>query len=363
MNGNEYNGTFEHSSLWSCGPRFVAALMVPISWFLVEEPRVGGAARGRRVGVPRTAQGDGPSRRKAAAAVAAAVEVELEAEAEVVAGTDAILRQGDERDGVGRRLRHLLVPDPLAFLGEITTALVEVRKVWAQVQNLTSQIFGSKLIYILGLWLVRQRFLHVSWRWMVLVTMVFSTLVDIPFALTIYNVVRSQFFLDDALITAIPNAGFMVTSYVIVEVAEVGAEAFTASSRRPITSAAPPPASNVIFGAFRPSLSDSANYLKDAPSFRDSVALSFGLTYAFSLASLLLLPLLPDQKEEAVARKAAWPRLRAYACAMAALPPSSTTNVLAIPPSTSCSSSPAARAARPSAAAAAAGGARAPRPR
>ena len=53
--------------------------------------------------------------------------------------------------------------------------------------------------------------------------MLFANVLDAPFTFcTIYNVVRNQyFFLDDGLITAIPSAAsFVVSTYVIVEVAE-----------------------------------------------------------------------------------------------------------------------------------------------
>ena len=48
----------------------------------------------------------------------------------------------------------------------------------------------------------------------------------------------------------------------------------------------------------QPSLSKPENYVRDAPSFRSSVASSYVLSYAISLTSLALLPLLPPQKDE-----------------------------------------------------------------
>ena len=70
---------------------------------------------------------------------------------------------------------------------------------------------------------------------------------------------------------------------------------------------------NQLFSMFRPSLSDSTNYLADTPAFRNTVALSFVLSYLFAFSALCVLPLLPNQKEEAQARKKAWPHSTWYA--------------------------------------------------
>merc|ERR1712226_1478627 len=46
---------------------------------------------------------------------------------------------------------------------------------------------------------------------------------------------------------------------------------------------------NQIFGLFKPNLSDNSNYVADTPEFRDTVALSFGISYMFSFASMVAL--------------------------------------------------------------------------
>ena len=69
---------------------------------------------------------------------------------------------------------------------------------------------------------------------------------------------------------------------------------------------------NQIYGAFEPSLSSAKNYIEDDPSFRATVAKSFGVSYAFAMAALFLLPLMPDQKAMAQERKANWGSKRIY---------------------------------------------------
>ena len=73
-------------------------------------------------------------------------------------------------------------------------------------------------------------FLGSSWRSMIIVSSVFITIIDMPFTfLTVYGVVRNQYFyLDDALVTSIPAAAsFIVSTYVMVEIAEPGLEGIT----------------------------------------------------------------------------------------------------------------------------------------
>jgi len=64
--------------------------------------------------------------------------------------------------------------------------------------------------------------------------------------------------------------------------------------------------SNQIYGLFRPNLSELENYMADTPQFRSTVAWSYVLSYAMSLMSLFLLPLIPKQKEDAQRRKEEW---------------------------------------------------------
>ena len=79
----------------------------------------------------------------------------------------------------------------------------------------------------------------------------------------------------------------------------------------------------------------------DTPAFRNSVAMSYVLSYAFAFAALLFLPLLPDQKADTQARKASRPRHYGFALATVgligiALVFSLTVSILSIIPSTSC---------------------------
>ena len=195
-----------------------------------------------------------------------------------------------------------------------TTAGGLVKNYWAGVQNLQNQIFSlvGLGLFAAGLALVRAKFLNKSWRMMLLVTTLFLNLVDMPFVfLTVFNFVRNQYFyLGETVLIEIPAAAnFVVSTFVVVEMAESGNEGLVYGLLTTTHNLGGPFAraiSNQLYGAFRPSLSDSQNYIEDTPSFRSVVAASFGVSYAFSFLALTVLLLLPDQKEEAQLRKRTW---------------------------------------------------------
>lgn len=152
-----------------------------------------------------------------------------------------------------------------------TTAGAEVMLYWAGVQNLQNQLFSiaGNLLFAVGLYWIQKSFLHVSWRAMIAITIVIMNLIDMPFTFcTIFDVVRNQyFFLDDFLILSIPSAmAFVVSAYVNVEMAEKGNEGLTYGLFSTANNLGGPVASviaNAVYGLFRPSLSDSANYIQD----------------------------------------------------------------------------------------------------
>ena len=138
---------------------------------------------------------------------------------------------------------------------------------------------------------------------------------------------------------------FVVSTYVMVEVAEAGTEGITYGILTTASNVGSPVStglSNWIFGYFRPQLSLAKNYLVDAPSFRSTVAVSYVISYAFSfVGGLAFLPLLPDQKADTQQRKDKLPRASVYAVLSLTLLGlasvySVTINFLSVFPATSC---------------------------
>ena len=206
-----------------------------------------------------------------------------------------------------------------------TTAANNVQKYWAGVETLQTNLFNmiAFILFALVLWVVRARFLNVSWRLMLATTTVVLVVLDMPFSLlTIFGVVRNQYFyLGDTVLSEIPEAAFFVVScFVIVELAEdrnSGLVYGLLSTISNLGKGMPSAISNEIFAAFHPALSDSANYIAarggDQLCFRRTVAWSFAVSYGFAFASLLTLPLMPDQKADAQRRMREWPHATCYA--------------------------------------------------
>jgi len=377
MNGREYNGTFDAGLSFQaiCALLAVpAALMVPISWYLVEEPRITTTSRASEkahkpaapAATAKSSSGVGQTVGELGSSAMALLggKGSPSAKAPPVVAEEApappeepeVWTVGGYLSTAWGLIKSALVFEVAGYLflsgmvgGIGTTAGAEVQRVWADVQNLQNQLFAiaGNGLFVFGLYLMRTRYLHVSWRWMTASTVVLSNLIDMPFTfLTIFDVVRNQyFFLDDSLLTSIPSAmNFVVSTYVMVEVAEPGTEGITYGILTTAGNLGGPVASgisNALFGLYRPSLSLADNYVEDSPMFRNVVANSYWVSYGFAFVSLIFLPLLPDQKADTQWRKENRPRHQCYGiltivCIVLAVAYSLTVDMLAIFPATSC---------------------------
>ena len=158
--------------------------------------------------------------------------------------------------------------------------------------------------------------------------------------------VRNQYFFLGELVVApvIEAVQFLFAGFVIVEMADDGNEGMVYGLMTTMRNCGLPFAramGNQIFGAFSPSLSDARNYIADSAHFRDVVAGSCALAYAFQIASIAILPLMPDQKRMAQVWKQTWPSRLAYGRATVGLVVvgwvyACAVNLLAMVPSTAC---------------------------
>jgi hypothetical protein len=190
------------------------------------------------------------------------------------------------------------------------------------VQNLQSQLFSilGSAIFAFGLWLVKRYWLQVSWRKIVLITTLLMGSVDSVFVFsTIYNVVRNQYFyLGETILVTVPGAAkFMVTTFLVVEMADDGKEGMVYGLLTTMHNLGNPVAraiGNQLYGySFSPALTNAKNYEEDSPGFRDTVAASFVLSYAFGIIALFFLVLMPAQKDQVKYWKANWGSKRVYA--------------------------------------------------
>ena len=235
-------------------------------------------------------------------------------------------------------------------VGDIsTTASGNVARHWAGVRNMQAALFGivGALIFAAGLQLVKRHLLHVNWRHIIIGTTILLTAVDALFSFcTIFDVVRNQYFyLGETVIVEVPAAArFLMTTFVVVEMAEDGQEGMVYGLLTMLHNLGGPVAqaiSNSVFGTIRPSLSNADNYILDTNQVRKAVAISYGISYAMGLLALLMLPLFPSQKAEARQRMIEWPHDTKYAKVTIAMTCiawvySVTMNMLAMFPATQC---------------------------
>ena len=374
MNSWQYNGTFQRGlSFQNVAFVFavVACLMIPISWIFVYEPHMDDLLDDEdEVSSPQVdaVKVDDSSNNASSSALPAVVVVpppekkkkKKKAMPPVTPNLSVrIVRKvsfAEYRASVWQLLRSRAMLSVLLYQlftplvgGIYSTAAGEVKQHWARVKVLQNASFSlvGLLLFSYGLHVVKVHFLGVSWRRMTAYTTIFLNFLDMPFTfLTVFNVIRNQyFFLGEILVAEIPAAAnFVISTFVVVEMSESGSEGLvygllttTSNLGAPVAQAI----SDQLFSLFQPSLSDPKNYLTDSPHFRQVVALSFTLSYVFAFASLLFLPLLPDQKDDAQRRKKNAPARDLYAYVAVAvvilgLLYSFTINALAVYPRTSC---------------------------
>ncbi|CAE8615652.1 unnamed protein product, partial [Polarella glacialis] len=141
---------------------------------------------------------------------------------------------------------------------------------------------------------------------------------SIPVLLTIFAVARNQYFyLGEPLLDRVITAGLDVQNMLLTnELADAENAGMVGGLLATIYCLAAPFSGvlgNQVFGLFSVSLSDRANFIADTSDFRSEVAISFAITWGLSIASLGLLPFLPNQKKEAQQRMRDWPSHRCYA--------------------------------------------------
>ena len=279
MNGRAYGGTFDFSLSFGAVCTVFAVpcfAMVPVSWCFVDEER----------------QLHAPSTR------------------EYAQGVWQLLSSSFFLAVVGFGLIY-------AGIGGVgSPAAVNVQRYWAGVQNMQKQVFAllSQAVFAAGLAITRRYLLNYSWRRLLVGTILVIVALDaVVTSATVFDVVRNQyFFLGETFVVELPAATqFLVTTFVVVEAADRdngGLVYGLLTTAHNIGLSFARPLSNQIFGSWRPSLSDSANFIRDKPSFRSIVMHSFLLSYGFSILSFVAIPLLPEQKAQAQQRKRTWRR-------------------------------------------------------
>lgn len=209
-----------------------------------------------------------------------------------------------------------------------TTAGPLVKSQWAEVKVLPQQLYhmASSIAEIFAVWMVKRYLLQSSWRKIFFSACIMAVVLDaVPAFLTVFAVVRNQYFyLGEEILSAVPIAAIkLISGLVLIEMAEPGREGLCIGLMGTVSNASAPlgtAVGNQIFALFHPNLSEVKNYVQDSPHFRQTVAWSYVLTYATTLASFSLIHLLPNQKLDAHHRKRSWSTRASYGLLVLALP-------------------------------------------
>ncbi|KDO24687.1 hypothetical protein SPRG_10221 [Saprolegnia parasitica CBS 223.65] len=187
--------------------------------------------------------------------------------------------------------------------GVTSTAAPYVMYEWAKVENVNNQLTGilGNIIFAGVLGFMGKYGTLWNWKLVLVATTLSANAIDavVQFC-TIYDVVRNQwFYIGVPLAENLPYAmQFIVTTFVIVELAEVGNEGvvyglLTTVSNLP--AAFGPVVANVVFGSFDVSAEAIA---ADTPDTRRQVAATYIIYYATTILACFCVVLLPSQKSE-----------------------------------------------------------------
>ncbi|KAJ8555032.1 hypothetical protein ON010_g9449 [Phytophthora cinnamomi] len=232
------------------------------------------------------------------------------------------------------------------FDGFTITASDPIQRYWARVRPLNESLFSvlGLVVFSVALYMTKRIGLGWNWRLVVAWTTVSAIVLDaIVGMLTIWDVVRSQWFwLGTPILEELPQAmNFLVSTFVVVELAELGNEAAVYGLLTTVSNLSSPFASCIsknVNALFDVGVTD---IIRDSTHVRWQVTWTFVIAYIMKLLSLAWLPLLPRQKRETQelkrqARSWFWGGVATVAIFSFALVWSVSTNLLSVFSGTAC---------------------------
>ncbi|CAI5743148.1 unnamed protein product [Peronospora destructor] len=232
------------------------------------------------------------------------------------------------------------------FDGFTITAGDPIQRYWAHVHPLNESLFSvlGLAVFSAALYLTKRIGLNWCWRSVIAWTTISVIALDaIVGMLTVWDVVRSQWFwLGTPILEELPQAmNFLISTFVVVELAELGNEAAVYGLLTTISNLSSPFSSCIsknVNALFDVSVTD---IIHDSRHVRWQVTWTFVIAYIMKLLSLAWLPLLPRQKREtqALKRRARswfWGGIASVSIFSFALLWSVITNLFSIFPSTAC---------------------------
>ncbi|KAL0587657.1 hypothetical protein ABG067_002676 [Albugo candida] len=183
------------------------------------------------------------------------------------------------------------------------TASAPIQSIYAKVEPINEKVFEvlGSLVFALAISMTSKYGLQWNWRYIIIISVLSSIGLDmIPTFLTIWNVVRNQWFwLGVPIVLSLPQGiSFIVSAFVSVELAEPPNEAAIYGLMTTVNNLSAP------FGASLTKLIDKQWNLSneriktDTRAVRMDVTKAYLLMYTMSALSLVFLRFLPKQKEE-----------------------------------------------------------------
>jgi len=188
--------------------------------------------------------------------------------------------------------------------GVVNAAKMSANYVWLDLHTFQHQlmVITEKVVFFIGLTLVRRYALNASWRKSVLIGSCLVLVFNSMYFLIIFDVWRNSWFyiFTDVSALFMYTLNFLASHASMVEVAEPGYEAMTYSLITTATNAVSPLSAVISYQllAFFPLLNDQESIATDTPQVRNQFACLHSLVIILNLSSILALPLLPRQKKE-----------------------------------------------------------------
>jgi len=188
--------------------------------------------------------------------------------------------------------------------GVANAAKPNANYVWLHLNTSQNQIMVlmEKIMFVLGLNLVRKYALHMSWRKLIWCGSMLVTFFNVLYFLIVFDIFRNPWFyiFTDVTQSFMYTLNFTATLFSTVEISEPGFEAITYSLITTAANSVTPLSAVISYQilSFFPSLHSQRSIAQDTSAVRADFATLHLIMIVINLTSLLFLPLLPRQKKE-----------------------------------------------------------------
>ncbi|EEY53919.1 folate-Biopterin Transporter (FBT) family [Phytophthora infestans T30-4] len=167
--------------------------------------------------------------------------------------------------------------------------------------NSTVSDILSNLLFMAGIMITSKWGLHWNWRWMIIATGAAVIVVDCAVAMmVVWDVFRNQWFwLGPPIVVQLPyGVGWIISTYVVVELAQVGNEAAVYGLITTVSNVAQPFATSLTLLMNGPFDISNDRVKEDDHSVRMDITYTIIIMYSCMAFSWVFLFWLPKQKEE-----------------------------------------------------------------